>query len=164
MTEQSLGLLPFYKGWDVYQQHLVKMIAPLAAEQLELQAAPHLRPAFMLASHIITVRAGWLFYVLKEEDPKLLEISRWDEPEEQRVRSAAELVSGLEETWRVIQAGLQRWTPADLDAIFIDTDENDQEVELTRQWVIWHLIEHDIHHGGELSFVLGMHNVKAISL
>jgi hypothetical protein len=24
--------------------------------------------------------------------------------------------------------------------------------ELSRQWVIWHVIEHDLHHGGELSF------------
>jgi hypothetical protein len=27
--------------------------------------------------------------------------------------------------------------------------------------VIWHLIEHDLHHGGELSFSLGMHNLAA---
>ena len=26
----------------------------------------------------------------------------------------------------------------------------------TRQWVIWHLIEHDVHHGGEISLTLGM--------
>jgi hypothetical protein len=33
-----------------------------------------------------------------------------------------------------------------------------------RKWVIWHLLEHDLHHGGELSFVLGMHGLAAPDL
>lgn len=164
MTEQAPGLTPFYKGWDNYQRQLVDVIAPLSAEQLELSAAPHLRPVFMLAQHIVTVRAGWFYFVLKKELPELLEICQWDQPEQRRIRSAAELVSGLETTWQVIQDSLESWTPADLDQIFYDTDENDQEVPVTLQWVLWHLIEHDMHHGGELSFMLGMHNVPGIGL
>ncbi len=27
---------------------------------------------------------------------------------------------------------------------------NGEDQTYTRQWVIWHLIEHDLHHGGEL--------------
>jgi hypothetical protein len=30
--------------------------------------------------------------------------------------------------------------------------------------MIWHLIEHDLHHGGELSFTLGMHRLTAIPI
>jgi len=30
--------------------------------------------------------------------------------------------------------------------------------------VIWQVIEHDLHHGGELSFSLGMHNLAAPDL
>ena len=78
----------------------------------------------------------------------------------------AELVSGLETTWQVIRDALQRWTIADLDEIFHETDENGEKKEeiFTRQWVIWHLIEHDVHHGGEISFILGMHGLAAIDL
>jgi hypothetical protein len=32
---------------------------------------------------------------------------------------------------------------------------------ITRQWVIWHLIEHDLHHGGEISLTLGMYGLVA---
>ncbi|HVB25083.1 MAG TPA: DinB family protein, partial [Ktedonobacteraceae bacterium] len=45
-----------------------------------------------------------------------------------------------------------------------ETDENGEEETFTRQWVIWHLIEHDVHHGGEISFILGMHGLAAIDL
>ena len=34
----------------------------------------------------------------------------------------------------------------------------------TRQWIIWHLVEHDVHHGGEISFSLGMHGVAGLDL
>ena len=31
--------------------------------------------------------------------------------------------------------------------------------ELSRQWVTWHVIEHDLHHGGELAVTLGLQNI-----
>ncbi len=34
--------------------------------------------------------------------------------------------------------------------------------ELTRQWIIWHVLEHEILHGGELSLALGTYGLKAI--
>jgi uncharacterized damage-inducible protein DinB len=30
--------------------------------------------------------------------------------------------------------------------------------------VIWHLMEHDLHHGGEISQVLGSHGIPALDL
>ena len=163
MNETSFPLAPFYKGWDSYQQHLIHALAPLSAEQLALRPAPHLRSVGIIATHIIAARARWLYYVLKEGDENLDSLGTWDEPG-QPTRSAAELISGLETTCKVIQDGLQRWTVAGLEEIFYDTDDNGEEEALTRQWVIWHLIEHDLHHGGEISFTLGMHGVAAIDL
>ena len=34
-------------------------------------------------------------------------------------------------------------------------------VQLSRAWVVWHVLEHDLHHGGEISLTLGMHGVTA---
>jgi uncharacterized damage-inducible protein DinB len=165
MTEHSFPLAPFYKGWDNYQRQLVQAVAPLSPEQLTLRVAPHLRSIDSNVAHIIGARAGWLYYVLKEGDESLnaLSLSMRDNPG-QPARDAAELVRGLETTWQVIQDALQRWTIADLDEVFHDTDENGGDETFTRQWVIWHLIEHDLHHGGEISFALGMHGLTAIDL
>jgi uncharacterized damage-inducible protein DinB len=30
-----------------------------------------------------------------------------------------------------------------------------------RQWIVWHVLEHEIHHGGELSLALGMSGVES---
>ncbi|WP_307767772.1 DinB family protein [Dictyobacter vulcani] len=63
-----------------------------------------------------------------------------------------------------MQQALAQWTPEDLDEMLEDVDDDGTVERMTRQWVIWHLIEHDLHHGGELSFVLGAHNISAIDL
>lgn len=165
MNEHTFPLAPFYKGWDSYQQHLIHALTPLSPEELALRAAPHLRSIGIIVTHIIGARARWLYYVLKEGDESFVSLGTWDDPG-QPVRSAAELISGLETIWQVIQDALHRWTIADLEEIFHDTDEHGEEEEeaFTRQRVIWHLVEHDVHHGGEISFALGMYGLAAIDL
>ncbi len=163
MTQDTFSLADCYKGWDNYQQLLVRALAPLSPEQLTLRAAPHLRSVGVIVTHIISARARWMYYVLQIDDEKLAAIGEWDAPG-QPGRNATELVSGLEATWQIMQDALQSWTIADLDEVLRDTGENGLDETFTRQWVLWHLIEHDVHHGGEMSFVLGMHGVEAIDL
>ena len=44
-------------------------------------------------------------------------------------------------------------------------DEADGEVyEVSRSWVIYHVLEHDLHHGGEISLILGMNGLRAPDL
>jgi uncharacterized damage-inducible protein DinB len=59
----------------------------------------------------------------------------------------------------MIQNALARWMPADLGQTFPRRDTS-----VSRQWISWHVIEHDLHHGGELSFSLGMHGLAAIDI
>lgn len=162
MTTTTTNVAPFYKGWDEYQKLLVKAIAPLTQEQLERRATPHLRSLHALAVHLIAVRVRWFHGLMGEGSADIAPIGEWDragQPE----RSAAELVSGLEITWQLIADSLNCWTPADLDHIFEDTYQG-ETYRLSRQWVLWHVIEHDLHHGGEISFSLGMHNLPAIDI
>lgn len=161
MHENSLPLTPFYQGWDSYQRHLVNTIAPLLPDQLALRAAPHLWSVGMLAAHIVAARVGWFHDWMGEGSAALDPIGHWDD-DDAPARSAAELEQGLEETWRMIQAALARWTPVDLEQRFISPYGTGRE--RTRQWIIWHVLEHDLHHGGELSLTLGMHNLTGIDL
>ncbi len=67
----------FYRGWEIYQGHLVKAIAPLTAEQLELKIAPNLRSIGLLAKHIVRTRAGWLYTMMGEGGPDIAAIAQW---------------------------------------------------------------------------------------
>lgn len=164
MAEQETNLLPFYKGWDVYQDLLIKALAPLSDEQLSLRAAPHLRSIGQNAMHIVATRAGWFHELLQQGGAEIAALRDWNDWDlSEPTKSAAELVAGLETTWKMIENALENWTPADLEYVY-EGEENGEPYRLTRQWVIWHVIEHDLHHGGEISFTLGMHNLPAPAL
>ncbi len=162
MTEQQLSLSLFYKGWDVYQQRLVEAIAPLTLEQLALRSSPQNWSVGMLVSHIVATRVWWFHTRMGEGSADLAPLASWDENEGEPLRPAAELVVGLERTWQMIQDALARWDPADLDQVFPPYGEG--SFARSRQYIIWHVIEHDIHHGGELSSILGAHGLAAVDL
>ena len=166
MTEQALPLITFYKGWESYQHYLVETIAPLSSEQLALPAASHHWTIGMLAQHKVANRVWWFQVWMGEGSPDLAPIAHWDE-EEQPTLDAAELVAGLEATWRMIAEALARWTPADLGHVFpppasLTEEDRSWFGELTLQWIVWHVLEHEIHHGGELSLALGGYGLAGI--
>ena len=150
MTEEQLSLATFYAGWDTYQDYLVEAVTPRTADELRQRVGPSLRSAWEIAAHIIATRVYWFHAVMGEGGTDLEEMLPWDE-ENQPERSAAELEDGLERSWSMIAEALDRWTPGDLAATFPRRD-----AKVTRQWLIWHVIEHDLHHGGELFLTLGM--------
>ncbi len=161
--QQTTTLLPLYKGWDTYQGLLIKAIEPLSLAQLSLQTAPQLRSIGENAAHIVGTRAGWLYFQLERGGEQMVTLANWNR-RGQPIRPAAELIEGLEATWQVIQDTLSYWTIADLGELVYDIDDNGEEQIYTRQWVLWHLIEHDMHHGGEISFTLGMHGLSGIDI
>lgn len=105
---------------------------------------------------------------------------------------AAELVAGLEKTWQMIEQALARLTPADLFESFpplseaervrhaqlvepalqpfarmwLDAEALSGEVKpaRSRQWIIWGVLAHDIHHGSEISTTLGVHGLPVVEL
>ena len=106
--------------------------------------------------------------------------------------TAAELVAGLEKTWQMIEEALARLTPADLEQVFppLDQAERVRHAKLvepvlqpyaqmwldaarlagevgparSRQWIIWGILEHDIHHGSEISTTLGVHGLPVVEM
>jgi uncharacterized damage-inducible protein DinB len=159
-------LAEFYRGWEVYQGRLISAIAPLDAAQLDLIAAPDLWSVRRLACHIIAARVWWVHSWMGEGGPEFDPMIDWDEDEALATRSAADIVRGLEESWSLIRVGLERWSPDDLAKEFIRPRPNEagEQPSFPRQWIVWHLVEHDLHHGGEISFSLGIHGVPGLDL
>jgi uncharacterized damage-inducible protein DinB len=163
MAEDTSTLSVFYQGWHDYQQLLIKALAPLSSEQLALRVAPRLRTISDIVLHIIGARARWFHDLMEVGDEDFAQLGRWDS-KGAPTRDAAELVDGLETTWRVMQETLANWTPEDLLFSYPGEPGEGEPETFTRQWVIWHLIEHDLHHGGEVSLTLGIHGLEAPAL
>ena len=169
MSDETLPLATFYKGWAGYQQNLVKMLAPLSAEQLALPTSARHWTLGMVAQHIVGNRVWWFQMWMGEGNPELAPLAHWDPADavEQHPLDAAALVAGLEATWEMIADALARWTAADLARMFsppaaMSEEERDAFGDLSRQWIIWHVLEHEMLHGGELSLALGGYGLPGI--
>lgn len=159
-TQSTLDVI--YENWRGYNARLQKCIAPLTDDQLKLQPAPGMWPLGQIAQHIISVRAGWFSGTLQDPDDRMNAYMEWGQ-RESPARSAAEMVHGLGDTWAFIESRLQRWSDADGAMTFPDEDDG-KIVQVSRSWVIYHVLEHDLHHGSEISLILGMYGLTPIEI
>lgn len=143
-------------GWQEYQSQLVVVVQALTPEQLALRVMPHLRSVGQIAAHIIEGRVSWFFNVLQEKqgDDELAAMQRWDR-DDQPLRTADELARGLEVSWQLVQASLSRWTPEEMGELIVLPWIGPQ-YPITRAWVVWHVLEHDLHCSGEMTQTLGL--------
>jgi uncharacterized damage-inducible protein DinB len=123
-------------------------------------------------------RAYWFHDVLGEGDPAVrdmfrvptttvpglpLEDAGWED-DETHPRSSDELVDAFGKTWEMMADRIRRWTPDDLGVQVTRRRRSGAGETFSRGWVIWHLVEHDLHHGGEISQILGTNGLPALEL
>lgn len=159
MVTETSSLKSVYDGWDGYQLSLVKAIAPLSSQQLAYRAAPSLRSVGEIASHISLGRIGWFERMQAPGSEELVRQTAEWEAEQAIVENAAELVRRLEVTWGMIEQTLTRWIVGNLDRTYLH-EYWGKTYAVSRQWTIWRILTHDLHHGGELALLLGMQGIE----
>jgi len=161
MTSQNL-LPTIYEGWHDYQKNITSALKPLNETQLALRTSSGLRSVDEIVRHMIGARARWFYLLMGEGGEPFKVLGKWDR-HDSPARNSEELIGGLERTWQGMQEAINRWTEADWQQTWPGEDQSEPEI-ITRQWVIWHLIEHDVHHGGEISLTLGANGLSGLSL
>ncbi len=173
-SAENLLLMTVYQGWDGYQTSLVKAIASLTHEQLQWRPASHLRSVGELARHVSLGRVAWFVRMNAPKSAELAsQITEWEQDRHGNryvienaiaiTDNASDLVRWLENTWEMIEETLKSWTVADLTQTYKHTWRN-QIYAISRQWTLWRIMAHDIHHGGELAALLGMQGIAAPEL
>ena len=162
MTDDQSTLTTFYREWKKNHDTLKAALAPLTAAQLQLRAAPNLLSLGQLAQHIIAVRVYWFHGLLGEGGEDVAAYALWDEPDAP-AREAAELLQGLEASWALMAEALARWTPADMQQTF-PYESGGSVAQLSRSWVVWHVLEQNLHHVGEMTITLNRHGLQAPDL
>lgn len=153
MTRAEIAEARAFESWLDYQAALKRALMPLTAEQLQQQPIPGLRTPGEIAEHIVFGRALHLYRALGEEAAALTPLIQWGERDHPS-HTGAEIVQGLEVTWRFIHERLLRGSP---------TDAIPEEERLIIQ-TIWGLLDHDLPHAGELSLLLGAAGLPAVEI
>ena len=141
-----------FASWLDYQEALKRAIAPLTEEQLQRRPISGLRTPGEIAEHIVFGRALHLYRTLGEDAAELAPLLTWDDADDPP-HSAAEIVQGLELTWRFITGSVMRGSPTDVLA---------EGKEATIVQIIWGLLDHDLPHAGELSLLLGADGISGV--
>ena len=142
-----------FESWQDYQEALKRAIAPLTVQQLQRRIMPNLRTPGEIAEHIVFGRALHLHQTLGERAAELTPLLQWDNAGNPP-HTAAEILEGLELTWKVITDCLMRGSPTDV------LSEQDQSIIQT----IWGLLDHDLPHAGELSLLLGADGTSGVEI
>jgi uncharacterized damage-inducible protein DinB len=159
----SASLSFVYDGWDGYHRSIVSAVASLTAEQLAFRSTAEMRSVGELAWHIADGRVDWFKRI---DAPESLELSAEVEARESKPPSkydAEALVAWLNRTWEMIDATLKQWMVDDLVATY-NHPYAGKVYAVSRQWTIWRIMAHDIHHGGQLSELLAMQGVVPLEL
>jgi hypothetical protein len=153
MLRAAIAEARAFESWQDYQAALERAIAPLSEEQLQRRLIPGLRTPGEIAEHIVFGRALHLHRTLGEGTEELTPFLLWEDTDDPP-HTAAEIVHGLELTWRFITAYLMRGT---------STDPISEE-EIAIMQTIWGLLDHDLPHAGELSMLLGADGMPGVEI
>jgi uncharacterized damage-inducible protein DinB len=162
-----------FDGWQGYQTSLLRAIEPLTAEQLRWRPAPHRRSIGELVRHICLGRITWFARMQAPGiDAACDRVPQWftdgdnnRHADEGAVAAddAAQLIEWLKLSWLPVQRVLDEWSVEDLTVSyphrFARTD-----FLISRQWTIWRIMAHDIHHGGQLALLLALLGIDAVDL
>ncbi len=153
MIRAAIAEARAFDSWQDYQAALQRAVEGLTPQQLQRRPIPGLRTPGEIAEHIVFGRALHLYRTLGEAAAELTPLIEWGESDHPP-HTAAEIVQGLEVTWRFITASLRRGSPTDVlseeEALIIQT--------------IWGLFDHDLPHAGELSLLLGADGLPGVEI
>jgi len=136
----------------------VHAIKPLTVGQLAWRPVEGMRSVGGVASHIILGRVSWCQMMEAPGSMDLAKRAEVFDSVEVNIGDADVLVDWLQASWRVIANMLAQWKPADLMKAYPLPYEG-INYSVSRQWMLWRILAHDLHHGGELAVMLGMQGI-----
>jgi uncharacterized damage-inducible protein DinB len=140
-----------FAHWDVVRRGLLRALDRLTDEQLDFVPHEGLWSLGTVARHIAGAEEGWFRYVVARERDGWPDYSSEDYP-------TVESIKGL-------LADVRARTVAYLE--MVDVSDVDRMIEtpwgekLSIRQVIWHVLEHEIHHRGEIYLMLGLLGMEA---
>ncbi len=133
--------------WAEVRDGLLQALNKLTDAQLEFVPRQGLWSLGTVARHIASAEEGWFrFAVTRELDEWPADYTAEDYPTVKSVKAL------LAEVHARTEAYLATVDAADLDRLVAVPWGK----EIPLRWIVWHVLEHEIHHRGEIFLMLGL--------
>jgi uncharacterized damage-inducible protein DinB len=140
-----------FSHWKMVRQGLYQALDMLSDDQLAFVPADWLWSLGTVACHIANAEDGWFRYIAAGE------LDEWPPMEVERCTTVAAIKARLGEVHEYTLAYLEGLDVADLE----QKVKTFWGAELTVRWIIWHVLEHEISHRGEIYLMLGLMGMEA---
>ena len=133
--------------WRQVHADLLALVGQFSEEELAYAPFPGSWSVAQILLHIAGAEEGWFRFVVTREH------AQW--PDDYRVEDypTREAIQALlAQVHARTEAYLATLDLADLDRVV----DGDSVGRFRLGWIIWHVLEHSIHHRGELSLILGL--------
>ena len=138
-----------YRYWDLARQDLVEALGRLTDEQLGFVPKEGMRSIGDVARHIVDAEAGWVSLVVLEED------EAWPEYPADELPTVQSILDEMERVHAVTEQLLEEH-----DVEWLNETREKWGGTFSLRWVFWHILDHEIHHRGEIFLMMGMLGVK----
>jgi uncharacterized damage-inducible protein DinB len=140
-----------FRHWETIRQYLLQALDMLSDEQLGFVAGEGLWSLGKVACHIAEAEDGWFRYAV------LRELSEWPEFDVNDYPGVEEIKGLL----TIVHARTVDYLAA------VDVEDLNQVVstpwgqDCSLREIVWHVVEHEAHHRGEIFLMLGLLGLRA---
>jgi uncharacterized damage-inducible protein DinB len=164
----SASIRAAYTQWPEYNRRLRDRVATLTEDELAIGPSGDRWPLWATIGHLACQRVFWLCDFAGEPGAGTTPFTNaaYDCPGDddlEHVLGAADLVQAIDETFRIVEGCLDRWTLAMLGDEIRHDDWEGTGV-YTRGSIIQRVFAHDISHCAELNETLGRAGLPQIDL
>ena len=147
-----MNAMEVFSHWRVVRRGLIAALDKLSEDQLDFVPTEGLWPLGTVARHIANAEEGWFRHVVTREH------AEWPAGYSAEAYPTVGAVKDLlTKVHSRTEAFLTSVDAAELDnAVDLPWDE-----DLTLREIIWHVLEHEIHHRGEIYLMLGLLGLEA---
>lgn len=140
---QKLEIKDFFSFWRKVQESILHMASLLTPEDLAFTCDPKLSSVGETFYHLSQAYNGWLTYQIidGEKFPDQIPV------EQLTVENITESVKAA---FARCQRLLDKLTLDEWNKQLTDYDEENRPYNVSLNWVLWHLVEHDFHHRAQL--------------
>jgi uncharacterized damage-inducible protein DinB len=146
-----MNLYDLYPHWETRTNKILQSLENRTPYELEFKFRPNMRSLGNLYRHILAAEIFWMEDVLAGRGKMFSEL---DDSEYNNSKS-------ILDKWQSVRSRSQEivrpYSLSDLKMTFLSLRK--KPIELG--YVLWHVVEHEIHHSGQISAMLRTQNLKS---
>ncbi len=142
-----MKLSDVFSNYYTIRKELLDGVRNLTQEQLDWSPPNHKNTIGYLLGHIAGCEHWWIEGVARGSID--YQGDRFD-----NARELPEILDLLDEQFRVFSGWLARETTDDWDEVFYEVKGRDEKV--SKRWLVWHVVEHQARHRGQIFMMLRM--------